>query len=84
MALLILLVLIKLLHGAKFNPRKFHRTVKKQSKVMVKFGKQFVQLENRMINRVGSIMEKNVCQEVVKIDNKNVIDFTEYKLKKAK
>jgi len=83
MILIYLLIALKLAQVFKISPKKIITNNRKVSKSLGKFGKEFVRVENRMIKRVCSIMEKNVCQEVVKVD-KNVIDLTEYKLKKAK
>lgn len=76
----------------RFNIRKTHRKFKKESKFIIEVLKDIFRLKNRMFKFILKMFnsiannKKNICsnETVEEIKNENIIDFTEYKLKKAK
>jgi len=90
MNILLFLLFAKLIHGAKLNPIKIARGIKKGSKGMERFFKNLVQLISFTTNGLNSIASKTSAKKVVKNQNYssqkdyyNVIDIIKFKLKKA-
>ena len=91
MNILLFLLFAKLIHGAKLNPIKIARGIKKGSKGMERFFKNLVQLISFTTNGLNSIASKTSAKKVVsKVKNcqsqkdyYNVIDIIKFKLKKA-
>ena len=72
----------------KVNPRKITRSFKKESQLPIKIITDILQMVYLIFKYIFTkliiITKKEViCQEIVE-ENINVVDFTEYKLKKAK
>jgi len=73
----------------KVNPKKLKNTLKKESKFLISLTKDLFSLTNKTFKFISKklipITKKKICQATVaQIKNDTVIDFTEYKLKKAK
>jgi len=90
MNILLFLLFAKLIHGAKLNPIKIARGIKKGSKGMERFFKNLVQLISFTTNGLNSIASKTSAKKVVRTQNYqsqkdyyNVIDIIKFKLKKA-
>jgi len=87
--LLIALLFAGIIKKKRFNFKKLQRTFKKDSKYTIALGKDIFS-EFKKVFKFASRMSKSftnkkVCQAtVIPIKNEKVIDFEQYRLKKAK
>lgn len=83
------IIIAGFLKKKKVSPRKLKNTLKKESRFLISLTKDLFSLINNTFKFISTklipITKKKICQATVApIKNEKVIDFTEYKLKKAK
>jgi len=77
-----------LLSIRKLSPRRIVKSIKKETKLPIRIISDLIQIIYIILKYVFikllSITKKEICQEtVVEVKNDKVVDFKEYKLKKA-
>jgi len=72
----------------KVSPRKIAKSFKHETKLPIVIISSLVQMIYLILKyvftKLAAITKKEVCQEVVEVKDVNVVDFEEYRLKKAK
>lgn len=89
MGILYALLFSGLLNGKKVNVKKTSKAIKKDAKFLVQLITELVELLNQIVNfifiKIPSACKKHFCQKTVEEElPSNVINFDEYKVKKAK
>jgi hypothetical protein len=72
----------------KVSPRKITKSFKRETKLPITILSNLVQIIylilKYVLTKLTKTTKQEICQEVVEIKDPNVVDFEEYRLKKAK